>query len=205
MNVFLCIVIGYLLGCINPALILGKLKNTNLRKVGTKNLGATNVAMSMGMALGVLIMLLDFLKAILAYHLCQLFFPSTLNAGLIGGLFAIVGHVFPFYLKFKGGKGLATFGGMALAHSPKIFLPLLILCILLMITINHSFIFQFSAGGLFPIFAGLESLSLSVFVICMLAGALIIYKNFGNFLNALSGKDIPVRTFFKEKFQKKSP
>lgn len=115
------LVIGYLLGTLSPAALFAKLKKVNLRKRGTGNLGATNTTMVLGKQYGALVMILDIGKAFLACKLAELLFPELAVAGLLAGAAAVVGHIYPFYMKFKGGKGLAAFGGMILAYNPWMF------------------------------------------------------------------------------------
>ena len=198
MDLFLSGVIGYLLGCLSPAALIGKIKKINLKQVGTKNLGATNVSLSVGAFFGVAVMLIDIAKSFSAYKLCAWVFPNTAAAGLLSAFFAVLGHIFPFYLKFNGGKGLAPFGGMVLAHSPENFIILLILCLALMFAVNYSFIFPFTAGLLFPVFSGLEG-DILVLAICVFAGGVLIYKHFGNFLKAIKGDDSTIISYFTSK------
>lgn len=120
------VIIGYLLGCLSPAALISKIKRKNLRKNGTGNLGATNVMLNFGKRFGALVMLFDIFKAFAAYKLAELLFPSAAFVGIAAGFAAVVGHVFPFYMKFKGGKGLAAFAGMVLAYNPWLFLFLLL-------------------------------------------------------------------------------
>ena len=118
------LLIGYLFGGLNPAAMVAAVKKVNLRERGTKNLGATNVTLTVGMRYGVAVMLFDVMKAYISVKLARLLFPKAAAAGLLAGCGAVVGHIYPVYLKFKGGKGLAAFGGMILAMDPVLFLIL---------------------------------------------------------------------------------
>ncbi len=115
MGYLFAVVVGYLLGTSNMALYLSKLKNVNLRKRGSKNLGTCNAFMELGWKAGVLVFLHDAGKAVLAVLLTAWLFPTYAYSQHIAGVCAVLGHVFPFYLKFKGGKGHAAFIGMGFA------------------------------------------------------------------------------------------
>ena len=117
-------VMGYSFGCINPAAALAVRKKKNLREIGTKNLGATNAAVAFGKKYGVLVMVIDILKSFISVKLARILFPQLYIAGLVAGGSAVMGHIFPVQMKFKGGKGLAAFGGLILAFDPMMFLML---------------------------------------------------------------------------------
>lgn len=118
-----CLLIGYFIGTISSAYIIGKLNGIDVRQHGSGNLGATNTMRALGKKAGVAVMLLDFAKVILAVLLVRLLFGSTFpddrfliqTYTLLG---CILGHDFPFYLKFKGGKGCACMGGYIIFFHP---------------------------------------------------------------------------------------
>lgn len=104
----LCLPAGYLLGSISPSFILGKIiKGIDIREHGTKNAGTVNAYRLLGLWPAVLTAAYDLLKGLLAMYLCALAGGSPLFIHL-AGLAAIAGHVFPFYLRFRGGQGVAT-------------------------------------------------------------------------------------------------
>lgn len=197
MKVLLSVLIGYLIGSLSPSALIGRIKKTNLRNNGTKNLGATNTMLHFGKGWGALVMLLDMLKAIVAVIIAAILCPEQPLISLCAGTAAVVGHVFPFYMHFKGGKGLATFGGLVLAVNPPAFLFLLILGCILMIIVNYSFILPFSAGILFPILHGIRTGSMAAFLIAACASALIMYKHRDNVVKAFHGEDIRIREFLR--------
>jgi glycerol-3-phosphate acyltransferase PlsY len=112
------IILAYLIGSIPFGLILSKLfGKTDIRKSGSGNIGATNVYRVMGKTLGALTLVLDILKGALFVILAEGFTHSKIWAGL-AGLAAFLGHLYPVYLKFKGGKGVATAMGIFLFFAP---------------------------------------------------------------------------------------
>lgn len=116
-------VVSYLVGAIPCGLLIGLSKGIDIRKVGSGNIGATNVTRSVSPLAGKVCFFCDFLKGMLPALLAQLFIPAMpATAAIICGLASVIGHMFPVYLKFKGGKGISTAAGVAIALAP---LPLL--------------------------------------------------------------------------------
>lgn len=114
-------VIGYLVGAIPFGLVIGRMAGIDIRTEGSRNIGATNVNRVLGKKLGALTLICDCLKGLLPMALAAYFLADTADRELIValiGLFAVVGHMFPVYLKFRGGKGVATSLGVFLYLSP---------------------------------------------------------------------------------------
>lgn len=200
MEILVCLLIGYLLGSLSPSALLSKIKNANLRENGTKNLGASNTMLILGKSYGVLVMVLDIAKAVISASIAKWMLPKFAIAGLLAGLGAVIGHVYPFYMGFRGGKGLAAFGGMVIAYKPLFFVFLLLFGLLLMIIFNCSWVMPMSAAILFPILVGLESHNLGMVLIAAAASLLVIVKHWSNIDKAKCGKDIKIRSFIKENF-----
>lgn len=107
-KIILCLFLGYGLGSFSPSYLIGKLRGYDVRKSGSGNAGASNTVILVGKAVGFLVAILDILKASCAWWLCAALFPELRLAGILGGVAAILGHMFPIWLHFKGGKGLAA-------------------------------------------------------------------------------------------------
>lgn len=107
--------IGYFLGSINPAYIFGRLKNLDIREKGDGIAGTVNAFKSLGVKFAIPTGIFDFFKGILAIYLALLIGADFVFAQF-SGLAAIAGHVFPFYIKFRGGQGMATTSGILLAY-----------------------------------------------------------------------------------------
>lgn len=127
MERLICLVIGYAFGLIQSGYIYGKSKHMDIRKYGSGNAGSTNVLRVMGKKAGALVFLGDFFKAVIAICLVRFVFgPDGLNSdsvdllGLYAGAGVTLGHNFPFYLKFKGGKGIACMAGIMTAMDLRI-------------------------------------------------------------------------------------
>ena len=193
MQAILSLGMGYLLGCFNPAALVSKVTKVNLKEVGTKNLGATNTALTLGRKAGYFVLFFDMFKSYFSYKLAKSLFPQLVVAGLIAGLGAILGHCFPVFLHFQGGKGLASFGGLVLAHDPVQFLILLTVGAFFALILNYGVYLVMSAATLFPIFSYVRSGDPRVFLAAAFAGSLVIVMHWGNLRRAISGEE-PVRT-----------
>lgn len=114
-NYLLFIVLAYLIGSIPSGLIVGKaFYKTDIREHGSGNLGGTNTFRVLGKKAGMIVTLADILKGTLATYLPIMFTQGDVNP-LIIGIFAVIGHMFPLFANFRGGKAVATSGGMILA------------------------------------------------------------------------------------------
>lgn len=112
----ICLGIGYCIGCIETAYVVGKLWRVDLRQHGSGNLGTTNALRVLGKKAGALVFIGDILKSVIAFLICRAIFRENATiAGLFGSVGAVLGHNYPFYLKFKGGKGIAVMIGMTAA------------------------------------------------------------------------------------------
>ena len=110
----ICLCIGYCIGCIETAYVVGRIWQVDLRQHGSGNLGTTNALRVLGKKAGALVFIGDIMKSVIAFVICRAIFGSNL-AGVYGSVGAVLGHNYPFYLKFKGGKGIAVMIGMTAA------------------------------------------------------------------------------------------
>ncbi|QPC46477.1 glycerol-3-phosphate 1-O-acyltransferase PlsY [Mangrovibacillus cuniculi] len=118
------ILVAYILGSIPSGLIVGKaFYGIDIRDHGSGNLGGTNTFRTLGKKAGIVVTLADILKGTLAVVLAASLTPDIHE--LIAGVFAVIGHMFPIFAKFKGGKAVATSAGVLLGYAPFIFLLLL--------------------------------------------------------------------------------
>lgn len=202
MRIILCVLLGYLLGSLSPAAMFSKIKKKNLRKQGTGNLGATNTMLVLGKRYGALVMLFDIAKAFVSVKLAQLIFPSFAVCGVLAGGAAVVGHIYPFYMKFKGGKGLAAFGGFILGVDPLLFLILLIIALVMMLIFNYGVAMPVSAAVLFPILYGIRNGDVASVIVVTMVSILIICKHLSNIGKAWRKEETKVRDYLKKMFHK---
>jgi len=132
--------ISYIIGSIPFSYIIARLyKGKDIRKLGTKNVGATNVISVVGLVPGLIALFFDILKGALTVYLTEKI-TGNLSVSLFAGLFTVIGHNWSIFLKFKGGKGIATAIGVLLLTSPLsvLILYLIVIPIIILIT-NDSF------------------------------------------------------------------
>lgn len=121
MDILLTVIIAYLLGSIPSALWIGKIfYKTDIRTKGSGNLGATNTFRTLGAKAGIVVTIIDILKGTAA-TLLPLFIDTNIHPLLLG-VIAVIGHMFPVFAKFKGGKAVATSGGILLGYQWPLFL-----------------------------------------------------------------------------------
>lgn len=193
MEAILSLGMGYLIGCISPAAFVAKKKNVDLKSEGTKNLGATNTALVLGKHAGYFVLFFDMVKSIFSYKLARFLFPQLVAAGIIACIGVILGHCFPVFMNFQGGKGLAAFGGLVLAHSVKLFLILLSFGIFVAFLMDYGVYLAISAATLFPILNYIRSGNLEESIIAAIASAIIIMMHWTNLRRAITGED-PIHT-----------
>lgn len=127
MNTLIYLLIAYLLGSIPTGLWIGqRIYGKNLREFGSGNTGTTNTFRILGKKAGTVTLLVDLLKGTLA-TLIPIWFGGSLLSPIIIGFFAVLGHTFPIFAQFKGGKAVATSAGVILGFAPQFFLYLLII------------------------------------------------------------------------------
>lgn len=173
MEFLLCALLGYFVGTVNPAYLLGKIKGFDIRKKGSGNAGASNALILFGKVIGVVCAFLDIAKAYFAILLTTTLFPDFSFAFTVTGVACILGHIFPFYMHFKGGKGLACLGGMILYFDYRVFLIMLVLAVVLALVTDYICFVPISASAAFPFvywgftkhFAGALILAISAVVI----------------------------------------
>ena len=158
MDLIIVATFSYLSGSIPFGLILTKIfSGKDVRKIGSGNIGATNVLRAGNKYLAALTLLLDILKGYAPVVITKLFFPELLQ---LSGLLAFLGHIFPIWLKFKGGKGVATFLGILFAIS---------------YGLSSLFIFTWLVVSLIFKYSSLSSIfsSLTVFVVVLIKESVI--------------------------------
>ena len=188
------VILAYLLGSIPFGLLLAKAKGIDIRKVGSRNIGATNVARCVGKAYGITTLALDFMKGFIPILLYRLLFGLDKGDPLPGlvGLASVLGHCFSIFLLGKGGKGVATAAGVVVALSPKAFLGTLAIFI---IAVKLSgFVSVGSLLGSFSAPIWFHMLSKDPFVepFLWLIVLVVWVRHWSNIKRLLSGQEIKV-------------
>jgi glycerol-3-phosphate acyltransferase PlsY len=187
------LVLAYLLGSIPTGYLLVRFfRKEDIRAVGSGNIGATNVARSGAKGLGVLTLALDLLKGFIAVLIAKHFSPgSPSDLMSAAAVLAVLGHVFPVWLGFKGGKGVASALGVFLAIAPWAALGALLVFVALVFTTRYVSLASIAGAVVIPVFAMLTVASRSpVFIAAILfIPLLVILKHHANIARLLSGSE----------------
>ena len=195
----LVIAAAYLLGCSNMALYISKMKRIELRDGGSGNLGASNATALMGWRAGIAVAVHDIGKSALAVFVAKYLFPQLPLIGAVAGVASILGHIFPFYLKFKGGKGFASYFGMTLALNWKLALFIFIAGILLTVITDYIVCATTMTVVLVPTYLGIAEHSILLALILCIATVVIIYKHRMNYVRIYNGTEMGLRSVAKGK------
>lgn len=203
MRYIVSILIGYLLGTLSPAAFFGKIKKVNMKETGSKNLGASNAWITLGKKYFFIIMILDIGKSWLAAQIAWMLFPDTAEIGYVASLGAILGHIFPFYLKFKGGKGLAAFGGMVMNHSFWLLVFYLLFGFALTQIFSHSWVMPFMIALSFPFVIWFKTKNVAITAVVVISSVIILIMHWSNMVKAFKGTDFNARELVKDRMTEK--
>ena len=192
----LAILIAYLIGCSNMALYIAKLKGVDMQSQGSGNLGTSNATILLGWIAGIIVGIHDIGKGVAAVLLAKYLFPDLHYVGAAAGVACVLGHIFPFYLRFKGGKGFASYLGMTLALNWKFALVVLTLVVIVTIVTDYIVAGTVTTIVLVPVYEGLTN-SWWIALILSLATLVILYKHRENFARILKGTEIGFRSAAK--------
>lgn len=193
MKYILVIALGYLLGCSNMAKYIAAMKKVDLSAGGSGNPGASNAVILMGWGAGALVAIHDIGKAALAVILARLMFPSAPLIGAAAGVAAVLGHIFPFWMKFKGGKGFASYLGMTIALNWKFAIVVLLLVAVVTLITDYIVAATTNTIILVPIWMGLSAGSWVLFLILLLGSLVIAWKHRENYVRMYHGTEIRFR------------
>jgi glycerol-3-phosphate acyltransferase PlsY len=201
MNTILAIIIGYLLGNINASYILGMVfKGIDIREKGTSNAGASNAVIVMGWKFGVATFLIDALKAAVAMWIVKYITNGNTDLAVLAGVMAMVGHIYPVFLKFKGGKGIASILGIMVGLNGFIALVLYITIVLGTVISNYLIFGEFLILILFPVAVYLLGYSNFAVALIILACLLSTYKLRENIIRTFKGTEQTLSSvLFKKK------
>ncbi len=194
MNVIIMILVAYLLGSIPSALWIGKMfYKTDIREHGSGNLGATNTFRTLGKKAGFIVTLMDILKGTAATLLpfLPIFAETTINPLLIG-VFAVIGHMYPIFAKFKGGKAVATSGGIILGYHWPIFVLLLLsffVALKLSKMVSFSSMSVAVVGFIYSVIYFSLTKDMYLFIIITLLAIFIFYRHRSNISRIRAGNE----------------
>jgi len=190
MTLVLLICAAYLIGAIPTGLLLTRmLGGEDIRKAGSGNIGATNVYRVAGRKLGIITLAGDCLKGVIPLVVAQQVFGLTGNGLALVAMAAFIGHCFPVYLGFKGGKGVATALGIFLVLSPWAVLGALLVFIAVLWKWRFISLASISAAAIIPFLVMLISRSLPLFGATLLIAALVIWRHRANIERLRAGTE----------------
>jgi glycerol-3-phosphate acyltransferase PlsY len=201
-EVILVLVVGYLLGSINTSIIVGKCYGIDIRKQGSGNAGMTNTLRTLGKSAAVFVILGDILKGVAAYLIGNVVVNpaeagAALNAvtsvaglgGMVGGIAAIIGHNWPIYFGFKGGKGILTSFSVVMMMDWKLGLMLLGLFIIIVAVTRYVSLGSIVACAAFPVAAFIKGNGPIFTMFAAILGILAITRHNANIKRLLNGTE----------------
>jgi glycerol-3-phosphate acyltransferase PlsY len=185
---FVLILFAYLVGSIPTGYIVGSLVGVDVRKVGSGNIGATNVARVLGKRQGLLTLIADAAKGFV-----PMFVAAQLNLSLTAtafvGVAAFLGHVYPIFLRFKGGKGVATALGVFLAVAPVVMLILIAIFAVVVLSSRIVSLSSMIAAAAAPVILWLFSYSLALIGMSAFLAMMIIVRHRDNIQRLFAGTE----------------
>ena len=195
LKAIISVIIGYLFGCIqNPYILVKLIKKVDIRSIGSGNAGATNVSRILGFKFGILAGFLDVLKCFLAVVLVKYVFASNYDYMLLSGTACIIGHIFPLFLGFKGGKGVATTIGLLAAFNPVVAVAAVLIIATITFVTNYVALGSILVYLLFPVFFYIIRVPTLSFILSFFISIVGIYKHKLNLVRIFTHKE---NGFFK--------
>ncbi|MEA5095844.1 Glycerol-3-phosphate acyltransferase [bioreactor metagenome] len=189
MNYFFIAIISYLLGNISFAYILGKIfTKKDVRDYGSGNAGATNAIRAFGKKIGAMVFIGDVLKGVIAVLIGK---TLGVTGMYLAGAMVIIGHNWPVFLNFKGGKGVATTIGVMIIASPFVTMICFVLGLVVIIATRTVSLGSIIGMAMAPLAAGIfvRPFDMSLFIFCLFIGTMAIYRHKENIKRILNGKE----------------
>ncbi len=211
MERLICLAIGYVFGMFQTGYFYGKMNHIDIRNFGSGNAGTTNTLRTLGWKAGVITFVGDCLKCVLAVFIVKLIFAENATADLYAmyaGLGVVLGHNYPCYLGFKGGKGIAATAGLVLATNPVMFLSIATVFILIVVITKYVSLGSLIIMILFAIevfvygcnggFALTHHERIELYVVTLVLVGLAFWRHRANIKRLLSGTENKMK-FGKQK------
>ncbi|MBN1581475.1 MAG: glycerol-3-phosphate 1-O-acyltransferase PlsY [Anaerolineae bacterium] len=190
--------IGYLLGCIQTAYLLGRLiGKIDIRQHGSGNAGASNATTTLGWKYGIITALVDVFKGTAAVLVAKAIYPGLPEPAYIAGIAAILGHMFPFYMKFRGGKGVAALVGMMLGLDWKLGILFILLVAIPALITDYIVSGSFTTFTALPIVTIVRGYPLPYIIVAVCLTALCYYKHRENIRRIINKKEVRISSVVK--------
>ena len=194
--------ISYLLGSFNIAYFVSKAHGFDIRETGSRNAGASNMKVNFGWGAGIMTCLVDMLKAIVAMKLCAYLFPDNEIIPALAGVMAVVGHIYPFYMGFHGGKGFASYLGMLIGLNWKLALAIMLLVGIVSLLSNYIVAGTLTTMVTVPLYLIFTRANIYVTLAITALSLLIIYKHRINIKRIINHEEMVIFDRSKKKEQK---
>lgn len=189
MEIILILILSYLIGSIPSAYLAGRIfANVDIRTVGSGNVGATNVYRTVGKAAGIGVLIIDILKGFLPVYLVGLLGFDTIYK-IIAGLGAVTGHIWTIFLKFKGGKGIATGLGIFLGITPILILISLVLSIPIVVISRYASLGSITGALFFSLLLLFFEKEVVVKVFGIAVSVLVVIRHLPNIKRLIAGQE----------------
>lgn len=192
-------IIAYLVGSLNTAFFLSKALKKDIRTGGSGNLGASNATLTLGWKWGIFVALVDILKGAAVVMISRLVFTDYEYLPYIAASCAIAGHIFPFYLKFKGGKGFATLCGCILGYRWWLFLIAAVLIAIITLATDYIVLATLTMLISFPVYVGITNHNFIYPLILAVGSLIILIKHLPNYKRIIKKEEIGIRSSFTKK------
>lgn len=197
-----CVVSGYLAGTVNFAWLIAKKKGFDIRTKGSCSAGTTNAGRTMGLPVAMVVFVCDVCKAAGMVFLAGYLFADCPSIQTVTSAACVAGHLYPFYLEFHGGKGIAVLMGSALALDWRLFLILLATTLLITFISDYMFLGTLTASAAYWVWYVLSGRSLWDLAVMFCVVGLIFWKHRGNFRRFAEGREMGIRSsFFSSKYR----
>ena len=192
--------IGYAFGCIQTAYLISKsVGKIDIREHGSGNAGTSNITTIMGLKYGVIVGITDILKGMFAVLVVKWVYPENPDLAFLSGLMAIIGHIFPFYMKFHGGKGVATLVGMMIGINWKLGALFGLLVIIPSLLTDYIVSGSFTTFIALPIVAYLRGYPIIYTIFSVSLTILCFYLHKANIQRIIKKEEIKISTVLKQK------
>jgi glycerol-3-phosphate acyltransferase PlsY len=198
----LIFIVGYLFGNIVISYIIGKIKaGIDIRQYGTNNAGASNVAVTVGYKYALVAYIVDILKGVAPVVIARVSFHDLAYAPAVAGCGAVIGHIFPFVIKFKGGKGFATYIGMILALTPVAGVIFGIMAVIVGFITDRFVISTVLVVLVYPFYSLIINGTqfMGGFFVLMITSIIVIYKHKDNIRRIIKNTEPRLRGNFRSK------
>jgi len=196
----IAILIGYAFGIIQPAYILSKMVGKmDIREHGSGNAGASNITAIMGWKYGFIVGLVDILKGIFAVLVVKWIYPDNPDLAYLSGIMAIIGHIFPFYMKFRGGKGVATLVGMMFGLNWKLGILFALLVALPALLADYIVIGSLTSFIALPIVTFILGYPIVFIIIGVCLTILCFYLHRANIQRIIKKEELKISAVIKKK------